>query len=120
MQNAECRIETTIRGEIGSQGRGAYAAAFILHSAFCISYSIVARNRLDRGDHLLVGDLFRGAGKAGVAAVHQDGPVALRVAAQRVDQLPPLRVVEGTEVHGKLSFRCNGTRQTPAARSESP
>src|SRR5581483_6760819 len=67
-------------------------------------FSIVTRNRLDGADHFFVGDLVGGADKGGVAAVHQDGTIALSVAAQGVDQLPPLRVVEGTEVHGQFSF----------------
>src|SRR5258708_34036937 len=66
--------------------------------------SIVARHRLDGVDDLLVGHLFAGAQETGVATIHEDGAIALRVAAQGVDQLPPFGVVQGTEVHGNNSF----------------
>jgi uncharacterized membrane protein YjjB (DUF3815 family) len=60
----------------------------------------VARDRADGEEDLLVGQVVGAADEAGVAAVHQDGPVALGIASQRGDQLPPFRVVELTEIHG--------------------
>src|SRR5436305_14331604 len=87
-------------------------------SSFIVHRLVVARDRLDRRDDLLVGDLLGGAEEAGVAAVHQDGLVALRVAAQGVDQLPPLGVVEGTEVHGSTPSRNKGTSNSGRAVGE--
>src|SRR5262249_24776035 len=77
--------------------------------------SVVARHRLDGVDHLLVGDLFRGAEEGGVAPVHQQGPAVVGVTAEGGNELPPFRVVEGTEVHGVLLMemmkRTTGRRQ---------
>src|SRR6516225_11020073 len=89
---------------------------FILHpSSLCL---VVAGDRFDGADDLLVGDLVGGAGEGGVAAVHQDGAITLGVASQRVDQLAPLLGVERTEVHGTFSFLKTGDPLTPAARSD--
>src|SRR3954447_7053960 len=83
--------------------------------------SVVAGDRLDGADHLLVRDLVGRAGEARVPAVHEDGAVALRVSPQGVDQLPPLGVVEGAEVHGLLSFPKKGTSYLRhAGRKDSP
>src|SRR5690242_5592677 len=76
-------------------------------------FSVVARHGLDGADDLLVGDLVGGAGEGGVAAVHEDGPVVLGVAAQGADQLPPLGVVEGAEVHVRSP---KGTKGRAGAR----
>src|SRR5689334_18579609 len=78
------------------------SARYYLLATNC--FSVVTRNRFNGADHFLVSNLVGGADEGGVAAVHQDGTIALGVAAQGVDQLPPLRVVEGTEVHGQFSF----------------
>src|SRR5215813_4302761 len=66
---------------------------------------VVARHRLDGGDHLVVGDLVGGPGEARVATVHEDRAVALRIAAQRLDQLLAFGVVERTEIHRGFSFQ---------------
>src|SRR5260370_8984535 len=58
----------------------------------------MARHRFNRVNHLLVGDFVGGAEEAGVAAIHEDGPITVGVAAQGTDQLTPLRVVKGTEI----------------------
>src|SRR5262245_59251618 len=81
----------------------------------CPLLLIVARNRFDGGNHLLVGHFVGGADKAGVAPVHEQDSVAFRVAAQRGDQLPPLGVVEGTEIHTILlpSTKSNGCTNKP-------
>src|SRR5689334_15463008 len=65
---------------------------------------VVAGDRFDGGDDLLVGDVIGSADEAGVAPVHEDGPVALGVAPQRGDQLPPFRVVQWTEIHTTFSL----------------
>src|SRR6516164_799325 len=69
-----------------------------------IPSSIVAGDRLDGRDDLVVGHFLGGAEKAGVAAVHEDGPIAFGVAAQGADQLPPFGVVERPEIHGDAPF----------------
>src|SRR5437763_1763866 len=66
---------------------------------------IVARHRFDGGDDLLIGDLVGGAGEGGGAPIHEDGAVALGVAAQGADQLTALHVVEGTKIHGLTPFQ---------------
>src|SRR5947209_2255015 len=71
---------------------------------------VVARDGLDGGDHLVVGDLLGRPGEARVAAVHEDRPVALGVAAQGVDQLAALGVVEGAEIHRTSPYQ-NGNDQ---------
>src|SRR6202011_5299862 len=66
-----------------------------------------------------VGHFLAGAEEAGVATIHEDGAIALRVATQGVNQLPPLGVVQGTKVHGNNSFLQNKeTKGTPATRSD--
>src|SRR5690242_16045068 len=76
-----------------------------LQPAICNLQSlVVARHRLDGGDDLLVGDVVGGADETGVAAVHEDGPVAVGVAPQRGDELTPLRVVQRTEIHTTFSL----------------
>src|SRR5207244_1400248 len=62
----------------------------------------MARHRLDGRDHLVVGDFLGGAGEGGVAAVGEDGDVAVGVAAQRRYELTPLRVVQRSKVHRSL------------------
>jgi hypothetical protein len=61
---------------------------------------VVTRDGFDGTDDLLIRNLVGTAGEAGVATVHQDGPIALGVTAQGIDQLPPLQVVQRTKVHG--------------------
>src|SRR5436309_2305685 len=63
--------------------------------------SIMAGDRANGRDHLLVGDLVGTAGKARVAPVHEDAAIVFGIASQRGDQLPSFRVVERTEVHGR-------------------
>jgi hypothetical protein len=65
---------------------------------------IVARDRFDGGDHLFVWDFIGAAEEAGIAAVHEDGSIALSVAAQGADELPSFGVVKRTEVHGQFSL----------------
>src|SRR5579885_2293600 len=76
---------------------------------------VVARDRLDGEDHLLVGDFVGAAGETGVAAVHEDRPVILGVAPQRRDERPPLRVVERTEIHRRSPSCENMGQGTPVA-----
>src|SRR5438067_6391645 len=93
------------------------ASSYILRpSSFRL---VVAGHRLDGGDDLLVGDLVGGAGEAGVATIHEDRPIALRVAAQRVDQLLALSVVERTEIHRDFSLR-KGTSNFPSVGKSFP
>src|SRR5260370_23368873 len=85
-----------------SEGKSQNAA---YDSDFCIPTSafglVMTRDGFDGTDDLLIRNLVGTAGEAGVATVHQDGPIALGVTAQGVDQLPPLQVVERTKVHGR-------------------
>src|SRR5581483_7416846 len=82
-----------------------YSSSFILHRR-----SIMARHRLDGVDDLFVRHFVGAAKKARVPAVHQDGPVALGIPAQRGNELTALGVVERTEVHGSLLPRTRTTR----------
>src|SRR5438128_2687697 len=63
------------------------------------NYLVVARNRFDRRDDLVVGDFVGGAREGGVAPVGQDGDVAFGIAAQSADELAAFGVVEGSKVH---------------------
>jgi len=65
---------------------------------------VVARDRLDGGDHLFIGHFVDGTDEARVAAVHEDAAIMLGVAPQRGDQLPSFRVVEWTEIHRRSPF----------------
>src|SRR5437588_9016686 len=65
---------------------------------------VVARDRLNGGDHFFVGHLIGGTGEAGVAAVHEDAAIVLGIAPQRGDQLPSFRFVEWTEIHRRSPF----------------
>src|SRR6516225_1838692 len=91
---------------------------FIPHPSSFIPFLVVAGDRFDGADDLLVGDFVGRAGEGGIAAVHQDGAIALGVASQRVNQLAPLLGVERTEVHGTFSFLKTGDPLTPATRSD--
>jgi hypothetical protein len=65
----------------------------------------MTRNRFDGGNHFFVGHFLRGAGKAGIAPIHENGAIALGIASQRSNQLPSVRVAERTEIHTTFSFQ---------------
>src|SRR5262249_19391568 len=72
---------------------------------FRIWPSVMARDRPDGVDHLLVRDFLGGAQERRGLAVHQDGQAVLRVAAQGGDQVLALGLGQGAEVHGGDSSR---------------
>ena len=78
-----------------------FPVIFNLKSAIFNSL-VVARHGLDGRDDLFVRYLICRAHEARVAAVHQNEPVPLGVAAQGVDELPSFQGVEGTEIHDEL------------------
>src|SRR5438876_6088363 len=63
---------------------------------------IMAWHGFDGGNDLVVGHLLGGAEKRRVAPIHEDGAVAFGIAAQGADQLPPLRVIQGSKIHRML------------------
>src|SRR6266851_1596034 len=67
--------------------------------------SIVARDRLNGGDHFFIGHFVDGTDEARVAAIHEDAALVLGIASQRGDQLPSFRVVEWTEIHRRSPFQ---------------
>src|SRR5476649_545450 len=73
---------------------------------------VMAGDRLDRGDDFVVADFLAGSEEGCVAAIHEDGEVVLGVAAQGVDQLLALFGVDGSEIHGIVSFRYDLTIQS--------
>src|SRR5205809_554666 len=75
----------------------------------------MTRHRTNGRDDFFVGDFVGRAGETGVAAIHQDGAVALGVAPQRGNELPSLRVVQRTEIHRRSPSRIK-VQLTPARR----
>src|SRR5436309_3135488 len=72
----------------------------ITHDSSPITSLVMARDRLDRVDDLLIGDLVGAADETRVAAVEQQNPVAVGVPAQGGDELAAFGFVERAEVHG--------------------
>jgi hypothetical protein len=65
----------------------------------------VARDGFDGRNHLFVGHFFGCADKAGVAPIHEKDAATFGIPTQRANELPPFRVVQGTEVHNRSPFQ---------------
>jgi hypothetical protein len=63
---------------------------------------IVARNRLDTVNHLLVRDVLGGTDEGRVPTIHEDRQVAVGVPAQGREQTPPFHFDERSEIHVHL------------------
>ena len=60
----------------------------------------MTRYRFDRGDNFVVSDFLGGTGESRIALIHEDGEVAVGVAAQCADKVAAFGVVERSKVHG--------------------
>src|SRR4051794_15014113 len=85
-------------------GRRGLAVPLITHDSSPITALIMARDRLDGVDDLLVRDLVGGADEGRIAAVQQEDPVAVGVAAQGGHELAAFGLVQRAEVHSLPSI----------------
>src|SRR5262245_1104910 len=60
---------------------------------------VVAGDRLDGRDHLLVGQVLGRAPEAGVAAIEQERHATIGIPTERGEELAAFSLSEGTEVH---------------------